>query len=71
MTGKADTIRVSLDLEPELYRQLVSWCLTATPRAGYRTKIPTAVVARTCVQLLMTCEKLQDAVVEKLLTHEH
>lgn len=67
MPGKAETIRVSLDLDLDLYRQLTEWAAEATPRAGYRTRIPTAVVVRTCVQLLMTWELLQNAVVEELL----
>jgi hypothetical protein len=59
-------IRVSIDLDPELYAELVAWTIEATPRAGYRTRIPTAVVVRTCIQLLMTWEELEKAVIAEL-----
>lgn len=62
-------IRVSLDLDPQLYAQLIQWATEATPKAGYRTKIPTSVVLRTCVELLITWNALQEAVITELLEH--
>lgn len=67
MTDLTKPIRVSLDLDHDLYVQLTKWTAEAASKAGYRTRIPISVALRTCVQLLTTWDALQDAVVTQLL----
>lgn len=60
-------IRLSVDLDHDLYAQLIEWTTEATPQAGYRTRIPMSVAVRTCIQLLVSWETLQKAVIDELL----
>jgi hypothetical protein len=62
-----DTIRVSLDLDREGYATLAQFAADATEKVGYKTRVPLAVVLRTCVSLLGTWDALQDAVILELL----